>query len=225
MAVADLADALEIARHRWDRTGRRTDHRLGDEAGDGLRPQTQDFGLQLVGDPAAIGFRSLVRCPVAIGVARADMADAHEQRLELGAAPHVPAGGQSTQRIAVIALPPGDDVVPPGLADLQEVLPRHLERRLDRLGAAGNEVDPVEPDGRRRDQCAGQRLHGLEGRTELGTEVRDLRQVHLPAVDLHAQQLEGGPVWEGSGNRVSGGGGGVFYTPPRRIRLGVLLNF
>ncbi len=45
------------------------------------------------------------------------------------------------------------------------------------------------------------------------------------AFEFLYSQFEGGPVYEGTLNAVSGGGGNVFYTPPRRIRLGVLFNF
>ena len=43
------------------------------------------------------------------------------------------------ERIAVIALAPRDDMAALGLADLDEILARHLERRLDRLGAAADQ--------------------------------------------------------------------------------------
>lgn len=42
---------------------------------------------------------------------------------------------------------------------------------------------------------------------------------------FNAQLFEGGPVNPGNSGYVSGTANGLFYTPPRRIRLGVLFNF
>ena len=63
-----------------------------------------------------------------------------QQRAELRAAPFVAAGRERAERVAVIALAAGDDVAPLRLARLDEILPRHLERRLDRFRAAGDEI-------------------------------------------------------------------------------------
>ena len=43
-----------------------------------------------------------------------------EQRLELGSPPGVAADRQRAERVAVVALPPRDDMAPLGLADLDE---------------------------------------------------------------------------------------------------------
>ena len=62
-----------------------------------------------------------------------------------------------------------------GCAGLDEILPRHLERRLDRLRAAGHEVDPLDALGRARDQVIGQLLGGLareEARVGVGEPVQ-----------------------------------------------------
>ena len=63
-----------------------------------------------------------------------------QERLELGAAPFVAAGGEGAEGVAVVALPPGDDMASGGLALFDEVLAGHLEGRLHRLGAAAHEV-------------------------------------------------------------------------------------
>src|ERR1700734_2180566 len=64
-----------------------------------------------------------------------------QKRLELRPAPGVAADGQGAERIAMIALPPGDDMTALRLADLDKILARHLERRRDRLRAAAHEMD------------------------------------------------------------------------------------
>lgn len=42
---------------------------------------------------------------------------------------------------------------------------------------------------------------------------------------FNLQRFEGGPVNPGNSGYVSGTASGLFYTPPRRIRLGILFNF
>src|ERR1700730_18631324 len=61
--------------------------------------------------------------------------------MELGAAPFVAAGRERAQRIAVIALTPRDDVPALALTFLDEILPRHLDRGLDRFRSAAHEID------------------------------------------------------------------------------------
>ena len=126
-------------------------------------PSSLDRRLELGGEARAVGRLALARRAPAIGVARADVGDLGQQRLELAAPPGVAADRERAQRVAVIALPPRDEPAALGLADLDEVLARHLERRLDRLGAAGDEVDPVDAGGRARDQMVGQLLGRLAG--------------------------------------------------------------
>ena len=81
-----------------------------------------------------------------------------QQRAELGAAPFVAAGRQCAQRVAVIALPPRDDVPALRLALLDEILPRHFQRRLDRFRSAADEIDVIDACGRVLDQAIGQIL-------------------------------------------------------------------
>ena len=96
-----------------------------------------------------------------------------QQRRERRAPPGIAAGGERAQRIAVIALAAGDDVAPPGLAALGEVLPRHLERRLDRLRAAADEIDVAQPRRSILDQPVGQLLGHLGGE-EAGVRIGEL---------------------------------------------------
>jgi len=58
--------------------------------------------------------------------------DVDQQRPELAAPPFVAADGECAERITVVALPAGDEQRALRLPDLDEVLPRHLERGLDR---------------------------------------------------------------------------------------------
>src|SRR5512134_1423664 len=84
-----------------------------------------------------------------------------QEGLELLAPPRVAADGERAERVAVIGLAPADDVRALRLALLDEVLARELERRLDRLRAARDEVDLVEGLGRAGDERVGERLHRL----------------------------------------------------------------
>ena len=59
VAIADLADRPEIARHRRHRAERRADHGLGDEPDHGLGAQALDGRLELGREPRAIGLVGL----------------------------------------------------------------------------------------------------------------------------------------------------------------------
>ena len=137
------------------------------------------------------------------------MRDVDQQRRELRAPPLVAADRERAQRVAVVALPPGDEVRALRLPDLDEVLARHLERRLDRLRAAADEVDVAHAGGRVRDQLVGQRLGDLggeEARVRVGEPV-DLR--------VHRREHVGVAVAE-AGHR--GAAAGVEVLACRRRR-------
>ena len=101
-----------------------------------------------------------------------------QDRLELRPPPGIAAGRQRAQRIAVIALPARDEMTALRLADLDEILPRHLHGSLDGLRAAGDEIDVVEPLRGQIDQPLGQFLGDIGGE-ERGVGVGDA--VHLRA--------------------------------------------
>ncbi len=61
-----------------------------------------------------------------------------------------------------------------GLAGLDPVLPRELERRLDRLRAAAQEIELVEVRRQQRSELVGQGLDGFIGKGG-AVDVRDLR--------------------------------------------------
>ena len=63
---------------------------------------------------------------------------------------------------------------PLGLADLDEILARHLERRLDRLRTAADQVDWLKPGRGVLDQAVGQTLGGFggeKGRVRIGQRL------------------------------------------------------
>ncbi len=98
----------------------------------------------------------------------------YQERRILHAPRRVVAHRQRPQRVAMVALAPADDVPPLRLADLHEVLPRHLERRLDGLGAAGDEIDVPHALGRIGDQGGGELFgdgRGEEARMGIGEAV------------------------------------------------------
>ena len=84
------------------------------------------------------------------------------------------------------------------LADLDEVLARHLERGLDRLGAAAHEIGVARARGRSADELVGERLGGLRGeeaRVRVGEAV-DLR--------VHRREHIGVAVAEAGHRRAAG---------------------
>ena len=97
-----------------------------------------------------------------------------EQGLELGAPPGVAADGERTQRVAVIALAARNDMAALRLADLDKILARHLERRLDRLRTAADQIDVAQPGRRVLDQPVGQTLGDFgreKGRVRVGQRL------------------------------------------------------
>jgi len=86
-----------------------------------------------------------------------------QQRRVFLAPPGIAPRRQGAQRVAVIALTPGDQAVPLGRPRLQMILPRQLDRGLDRFGPAGQQIDPVDPLGRLGNQQIGQVLGRLGG--------------------------------------------------------------
>ena len=70
-----------------------------------------------------------------------------QQRRECSALPFAAADRERAERDAVIALPARDEMSALRLAALDEILPRQLQRRLDRLRAAADKEDVAEAGG------------------------------------------------------------------------------
>ena len=99
----------------------------------------------------------------------------------------------------MVALPPRDERRALRLPDLDEVLARHLERRLDRFGAAAHEVRVARPGRRRPDQPVGELLG------HLGREEARVRVGELVRLRVHRRQHVGVPVTE-AGHRGAAAG-------------------
>ncbi len=95
------------------------------------------------------------------------------------ASPGVAAGRQGAERVAVIALPACDEARTIRLTDLEEVLPRQLERGFDRLRTAGYQIGIGEATRFIADENARQFLRDVGGEEgcvrigELGSLTRD----------------------------------------------------
>jgi L-alanine-DL-glutamate epimerase-like enolase superfamily enzyme len=142
----------------------------------------QNFRLELVGDTQPVRFVAFVCVLEAVGEARRNLLHIHQQRLIGLAPPRIAARGQRAQRVAVIALATGNKDVPLGLADLQEILPRHLERGLRRLRATGDEVHTIDAFGRVAHQPIGQ-LFGRRCREEGRVRIGKLSGLRLDRLD------------------------------------------
>ena len=99
-----------------------------------------------------------------------------KQGRELGTTPRIPPSCQSAQCIPVIALAAGNDAVALGLPYFQKVLPRELDRCLDRFGAPRDKIYPIYARRRVLDQAIGQTLCRI-GREKAG--VREGKLVNL----------------------------------------------
>ncbi len=140
IAVADLADALEIAGQGGDAAGGGADDRFSEEGGDRVGADALKFGVEFVSQPVQILGVRLAWVLEAIGEARRDQTMGLGQDwLIMGAAHHVAAGGERAKGGAVIGLPPSDCADALRLTDLQEILARKLDGRLVALRAGGTE--------------------------------------------------------------------------------------
>ena len=88
---------------------------------------------------------------------------AGEQRREWFAPAIVAPGGERAQGVAMIALPPRDDAGALRLPDLEEILPRELERGLGRFRAATHRIGKGKAARLVPDQFVGERLGNLGG--------------------------------------------------------------
>ena len=122
-----------------------------------------------------------------------------QDRLELRPPPGIAAGRQRAQRVAVVALPARDEMPALRLADLDEILPRHLHGRLDRLRAAGDEIDVIEPLRRQIDQPLGQFLGDIGGE-EGGVGIGDA--IHLRTHRRHDLGMTMTEAGDGSAARA-----------------------
>ena len=75
--------------------------------------------------------------------------------------PGIAARRKRAERVAVIALASGNDMVPVRLAGLDEILACQLKRRLNSLRSARDEIDMFNPLRRVFRQKRGQRLSRL----------------------------------------------------------------
>ena len=128
-----------------------------------------------------------------------------QQRRELPALPFAAADRERAQRDAVIALAPGDEIAPLRLAALDEILPRELQRRLDRLRSAADEERMAEALRRVRDEVVGKLFGGLRGE-EAGMRV--FEPVELRA---HGRDDVGMRMAE-AGHRGAAGGVDIFLA-------------
>ena len=111
VAVAHRAHGGEIPGQRRHAAQRGADHRLGHEGGHGVGADALEFGLELIGQALDVCGIALAVGLVAIGVAGRDVAEGVGQDGRVGRAAHgVAAHRQRTQRVAVVALPPRDEV-------------------------------------------------------------------------------------------------------------------
>ena len=144
VAVADLAHPLEVAVGRDEAAAGVLD-RLEDHRGDRLGPLEDDPLLDRVGRPERV---AVLGPAVDVGVG--DVAAARRQRLELAAQLGDAGRRERPQRGAVVGDLAGDRLVLLAFAVHAVVVAGELQRRLDRLRAAGGEEDAVEVAGGER---------------------------------------------------------------------------
>ena len=190
VAVAYLSDAPEIARRGRRAAESRAGHRLGDESGDVFGADPEDFSLQRVGDPLAIGFQGLPARLAAIGVAGGDAADVDQHR-RVGRAPrHMAADRKGAERRAVIGHFARDEPAALSVAALQVILARQFQRRLDRFRARAQKDRAASAETGRGagDEVGGEALGGLTGEKR-GMGIGELTRLRADRGDRRGMRV------------------------------------
>ena len=213
--VADLAYGRPVLGVRHV-DARRRRYRLPYEGGDGGRPLVLDGAVDVAGAlevaAAAVG---AVGAAVRVGLGDVDVAR-HERAEVLRHGHPAAAEAHAGEGRPVVGARPAYDLPPSRLAVVLVVLLGHLERRLHRLRAAADEVDPRLPVRRERGDLRGQLhrrradgaagsvadvLHLLvDGVGDLAAAVADVLQPHAghhvePAPPLGILQPRPPPRW------------------------------
>ena len=159
MAATGCGDPRPVLRRRHDGSRGGAPHRLGEEGGDAVGSLAHDLRLD------RLAGRRRVPGPSQRVGGRESRKGQQERLVEL---PIVlpPGERQRGERVAVVGGHSRDHLPPFGATDLHLILPGELDRRLDRLGAAREEVDMTELRRQTSDQLGGQILRGARG--ELG---------------------------------------------------------
>src|SRR5205085_2900544 len=147
VAVADLADTLEVPGHGRHRASGRADYRLRQERHDGFLADLDDFVFELVGDAPPIFFRALVGQREVILEAGIDELGVDDQWFVGCATPVASPCAEGAKRVPVIAETPGDHPAARNVAPLEMELPGELHGSFNRLGPAARIPDAVERTG------------------------------------------------------------------------------
>ncbi len=137
--------------------------RLHDEGRDVLGPELLYRGVEAGTVAHRTGCRGHAAALAAIAVRRRDPMDVDQPLTVVGLVVLPRRRGERQQRVAVIGGRERDHLVLRRLAGLNPVLAGQLQRGLDRLGAAAQEVELVQLRGKQRRQFVGERLHRLVG--------------------------------------------------------------
>ena len=148
MPVADLAQALPVARRRHETAARVLD-RLGDDHRHGLGRLELDRRLDLLEQRLAERLGIVAR-RVPVGVGRGDVPGRDRQRLERRPADRHAGEREGAHRHPVVGVTAGDHLATLRLALGRVPLDGDLVGRLDRLRTARGEEDAVEAVGRQR---------------------------------------------------------------------------
>ena len=155
--VADLANALEVA--RWRHIGTTAADGFDQKQRHGIGPLGQDGTLQLIGGG---GRRVLPRCHrVAVGVVVGNVHKAGHARLKGWPIGRQAGGAHGRQRGAVVAAHLADGLDLARLAHGLPVVARGLDGAVGRFTAAGGEEKPVDVGVGQAGQAFAQR-HGLQ---------------------------------------------------------------
>ena len=173
IAIADLAHGPEITRHWGEHTRSCAPHGFRHKGHHPVLAQTKNGLLELAGQAQSVHLGGFAISQLAVGVAGGQVRGRHQQRGKGFAAPGIAANGQGAQRIAVVTLTPGDEVLALGLSDLDKILAGHLQRGFDRLRSTAHEIHMAHAIRCGLDEPVGQLFGHFRGE-ETGVGVRQL---------------------------------------------------
>lgn len=206
--IAHAPHGAEIPRRRGHTPARRADDRLRYKR---YHPALRQLGVQLPRQPRHVVRSALLRALVLIRVRGADEGDIRGQKRLEGHFPReIRAHAHRPDGTPMVSLPPRHEPLPsphPPLADLVEILPRELERRVHGFGAAPHEERFREPEGVPVEDEVREGFRG-EGRVGACVDVGDGLELGLRGgEDFWVGVAEDGDGGAGAGVRYEGAGG------------------
>ena len=141
ISIANLSDRLKITWNRRKYASRCATNGFRYESDNAIRSITEDGCLKFIGEALPIILGALVCALFTIGVAGRYMRYLHQDRCKGLTPPSITTDRKRAERIAMIALPSGDEVLTLRLTNFEIVLTRHLQSSFNRFRTSTHKVN------------------------------------------------------------------------------------